>query len=106
MVKVLKKSELQKLFDTGKKIFAPVRTMDVVEYKMVDSPSEVVFDFYNSKIPPKSVVFPQNEKMFEFDIVDNKPTDMVEAEPEFTEAILFGIRPCAGSSTGPRPRPS
>jgi hypothetical protein len=97
-LKVLKKSQLQSLFDTGKEIYAPVRTRDVVEYKRVDSPDEVVFDFYNSKVPPKSVVFPQNEKMFEFEIVDNKPTDMVEAPPEIKDGILFGIRPCDARS--------
>jgi len=98
LVKLLKKSELQKLFDTGREVYAPVRTMDMVEYKKVETPDEVIFDFYNSKVPPKSVVFPQNEKMFEFEIKDNKPTDMVEVEPEIKDGILFAIRPCDARS--------
>ena len=77
-------------------IFAPTNIDNIVLYKQIKNPSEINLDFYNSKVPPKSILFKQTETMFKF-----KPGLKAEIKPaEFSNSknIIFGIRPCDAKS--------
>ncbi len=99
-MKVMDKTQLDKLFGAGYEVIAPVNTLGVVEYIKVTVPAQIEFDFYNSKKPAKSAFFPATEKMFDIKMQDRKAVSMDESLPEMKDTILFGIRPCdAGSLT-------
>lgn len=89
-MKVLEKTQLEKLFNTGATVYGPKSKGEDVEYVKVSSPDEITFDFYNSRVPPKTVSFPQNEKMFDIE-PDGELKDVFVEEDKIW---LFGIRPC------------
>ncbi|MHA1734385.1 MAG: 4Fe-4S dicluster domain-containing protein [Promethearchaeota archaeon] len=81
-------------------VYAPVKVGDVIKYKKLESPGEVFLDFDgSSKIPPKSILFPQREVLFTFEI-DEKGAKIQDARPanDPRSMLLFGIRPCDMSS--------
>ena len=77
-------------------IFAPTDIYNTILYKQINDFSEISFDFTNSKVPPKSILFGQTETLFRF-----KPGVKSEIEPvdlPKSKNIIFGIRPCDAKS--------
>ena len=77
-------------------IIAPVNTEDGVVFKQIKATQEINAAYFNSKLPPKAVFFPQYEKLLSYKI-DGKNIE-VKANIDATRRILFGIRPCDAKS--------
>ena len=54
------------------------------------------FSFFNTRLSPKSIIFPQSERMFEFSLNKEEPDAFIlkEAEKDFPLQAIVGIRPC------------
>jgi ferredoxin len=77
------------------RFIAPVEKDNITSFKEINKPDELTLNFTNSKIPPKSIFFPQTETLFKFSTDKNIK---IENPDNFEETILFGIRPCDAKS--------
>ena len=50
-------------------------------------------NYFNSKIPPKEVLFPKMETLFEYK-KEGKDIEIEEVKDLDEKNIIFGIRPC------------
>jgi len=73
-------------------IIAPINDGGGINYKVAKSFSEVKQDYLNSKLPPKSLLFPQHEKLMSYKKEGKDVT--VKDELKVGKTVLFGIRPC------------
>ena len=95
--KLLNKSDIGKLInELGKEYSIYAATNDKqgnIIFDKIEKAEDILLDYLNSKIPPKSVLFPKVETLFEYEIKDDdikitNPKDLYE------KRIIFGIRPC------------
>ncbi len=77
-------------------VFAPVKQDNYTTFKAINSGSDAVLDYGNSKIPPKGILFPQTEELFRYK-VDEKGTHLEETIDK-EQKVVFGIRPCDAKS--------
>lgn len=97
--KVIKKEELEKLLEILNKsyeVFAPVREGGYHRFQRLTGDERVDLDFSNTRLSPKSLLFPQSERLFEFNLdeASEEAHILKEAPKEFPSAVVFGIRPC------------
>jgi formate hydrogenlyase subunit 6/NADH:ubiquinone oxidoreductase subunit I len=54
------------------------------------------FEFQNTRLSPKAVIYPQSERMFEYSLEEKDPEAHVvkESPKEFSPQAIVGIRPC------------
>ena len=76
-------------------LFAPTESNGVILYTKLNDPNEIVLE-RNSLRPPKEVLYPQTEKMFEFS--SGKKREISTPELDGEKKIIFGIRPCDARS--------
>lgn len=79
-------------------VFAPEKDGKSVNFKQISSSDQVVLDYYNSRIPPKEVLFPRSEKLFCYSS-ENGGVELTE-QIEQGKKVVFGIRPCDANSFG------
>lgn len=94
----LKKDDLGKLVDTLSQktdIYAPVKEDGVVMFKRVERAEAIAYDYQNSDIPPKNILFPQTETMFSYTLGDAQAIDAAEEE---NHKVILAIRPCDAQS--------
>lgn len=77
---------LKECVEEGYELYAPQDS----KFEQVD-PEDVSLnsDYENTIVPPKEIIFPQWEKLMEFDEQQVEPT-----VPEKKKKLVFGIRPC------------
>lgn len=71
------------------KIFIPGENNGVSRFYVFDPKSEIQWDIRNTLIPPKEILFPQDESLFEY-----KNQQVTTSDLEVADTIIFGIRPC------------
>jgi sulfhydrogenase subunit beta (sulfur reductase) len=94
--KVIEKNKMHGLIEEWTKeyhVFAPVKNESVTSFKRVFSGNETSLDLDNTKMPPKEVLFPQNEILFAYK-VGKKGVEIEEATAPERELVLLGVRPC------------
>ena len=62
------------------------------------NPDEIILDYFNSKIPPKEILFPKMEVLFEYKTDGKDVTEIIERTDLDEKNIIFGIRPCDAHS--------
>ncbi|MDP4126194.1 MAG: 4Fe-4S dicluster domain-containing protein [Bacillota bacterium] len=77
-------------------MIAPVNDSGAVNFKAAKSFSDVKLDYLNSKLPPKSLLFPQHETLLSYK-KEGKDV-IVKNELNVGKTIFFGIRPCDAKS--------
>ena len=77
-------------------VVAPVENDGITLFKPIKSPSEIILEFSNSTIPPKSMLFQQTETLFKF--TQGKNIQIKPAEIPDRKTVIFGIRPCDAKS--------
>jgi len=90
--KIIDKENLPELLSSiGKnyRVYGPVKGKDGVELSEVRSDEEIVLDFTNFKLSPKSSFFPQCEVI---GISDGDILSDVSLSDE--KNVIFGIKPC------------
>jgi len=74
-------------------LIGPTEDDDVIRFAPVESSAELVFEFANSVIPPKSLFFPQVESLFSFR-KRGKEIELEATKPLDRDRVIFGIRNC------------
>lgn len=97
MAKLLKKEKLddllEKLSSAGFITYGPVEKSGTTLFQPVKG-GELLLDFENSRKPPKEILFPQTEKMFDLTIEDHKITGATAVKMPTNPILILGIRPC------------
>lgn len=77
-------------------IFVPVREGDFHNFRPLEDRTIPNFDFFNTRLSPKSIVYPQSERMFEcLNDPENPEKDILkETTKDYTAQAIVGIRPC------------
>ena len=94
--KILKKTDIGKLYAEFKKdykFYAPTKVKGNIAFEKISDAKEIELDYLNSKVPPKDVLFPQKETLFEY---RNEGKDVIIDERKDLEdkILIFGVRPC------------
>ena len=94
--KILLKKDIGKLYNELSKeykFYAPLNEKGNIAFREIENPDNIVLDYLNSKIPPKDVLFPEKDILFEYryegkEVIIEEPKNLDEKK------IIFGIRPC------------
>ena len=78
------------------RIFVPVKDGDFHTFMPFDEGKTPDFDYQNSRLSPKSVVYPQSERLFEYtlDKTDSDADIVKESSKDYSPKAVMGIRPC------------
>jgi len=78
------------------KVFVPVRDGEYHNFKALDDGKKPDFDYQNTRLSAKGVVYPQSERMFicSLDENDAEAFIMKEAPKEYPPQVVAGIRSC------------
>ncbi|MCP4746552.1 MAG: 4Fe-4S ferredoxin [Desulfobacteraceae bacterium] len=83
---------LQKVY----KLFGPVKEKAFYNFKELVDGRQADLSFQNTRLSPKSIVFPQSEDMFTYTLDEaSKDANQLKPVPEKNESrAVIGIRPC------------
>ncbi|MFX0059995.1 MAG: 4Fe-4S dicluster domain-containing protein [Candidatus Hodarchaeota archaeon] len=98
--KILKKDQIAKLYEELSKsynFYAPFKEKRNIVFSKITNPDDIVLDFLNSKVPPKEILFPKTDILFEYKI-NGKEIEIEEPKNLDEKNIIFGIRPCDAHS--------
>jgi ferredoxin len=78
------------------RVYIPVKEGDFHNFRALKNGIRPDFDFRNTRLSPKSIIFPQSERMFEYSLDRSKEDAHVlkEAPKDFPPQVIVGIRPC------------
>ena len=78
------------------RVYVPVKEGDLHTFQVLEKEVTPDFDFQNTRLSAKSVVYPQSERMFEYRLEAADPDANVlrEASKEYSPQAIVGIRPC------------
>ncbi len=100
-MKVIKieKSQLTGGFDKlrdGYRLFGPVKDKASHDFKELADGQAPDLDFQNTRLSPKSLVFPQSEAMLNYslDAGDSDCSICKETDKDYSPRAVIGIRPC------------
>jgi ferredoxin len=93
--KIIKKKEILKLLESIAEeynIFVPTKENDDARFLRFKPGQDIYWDYRNTKILPKEILFPQAETLFSY----GDGTKIKTGEPAAGEKgyLIFGIRPC------------
>ena len=94
--KLLKKDQIGKLYNdlnSEYNFFAPIKKKGNISFEKIENPDDIILDYLNTKIPPKAVLFPQMEVLFEYSL-DDKEVEITDRQDLDNKILIFGIRPC------------
>jgi len=75
-------------------IYAPVKEDNIWSFELLEDPDAVTLEYPNTEIPPKKVLFPQREVLFEFESTGSKEIKIHEPPQDNTPIVIFGVRSC------------
>jgi sulfhydrogenase subunit beta (sulfur reductase) len=78
------------------KVFVPVKEGDFHNFRLLKKGLTPDFDYQNTRLSPKAVIFPQSERMFEYSLDEGKEDAHIlkEAPKDFSAQAVVGVRPC------------
>ena len=78
------------------RIFVPAKDGDFYNFKALDGVARPGFDYPNTRLSGKSLVYPQSERMFEYSLEANDPdANILKEDPkDYSPRAVVGIRPC------------
>jgi ferredoxin len=78
------------------RLFGPVKDGDFHTFVPINGGKAPDFDYQNSRLSPKAVVYPQSERMFEYTLDETDPEAhiMKESPKDYSPQAVVGIRPC------------
>ena len=82
------------------RLYGPVKGEKFHDFKELGKGELPDLNFSNTRISPKSVVYPQSEIMFEYSLDEKDPDHhiMKEAAKDYSPKAVLGIRPCDASA--------
>jgi len=98
-MKTTEKNKITQVLDVliqNYQVFAPVATDEfTINFQEITDSGQAKLDFYNSKEPPKKLLFPQYDALFSYGkdgSVRQPPLERVKS------TVIFGLRPCDARS--------
>ncbi len=81
---------------SGYRLVGPVMQGDAHDFKELTSDEAPDMAFGNTRLSPKSVVFPQSEPMFTYSLDENDPEHHIlkDAPKDYSARAVIGMRPC------------
>ena len=78
------------------RVFVPVKDGDFHNFKKLEEGVKPNFDFQNTRLSPKGMIYPQSERMFEYTLEESEPDAHIpkEAAKDYSPQVIVGIRPC------------
>ncbi len=78
------------------RLFGPVKDDNFHRFEELDKDKLPDLDYFNTRLSPKSIVYPQSETMFEYCLDERKKDHhvMKEASKDYSQRAVIGIRPC------------
>ncbi|MBW1989129.1 MAG: 4Fe-4S dicluster domain-containing protein [Deltaproteobacteria bacterium] len=78
------------------RVFGPVKEKEAYDFRLLDKGVLPDFSFQNTRLSPKSTVYPQSEILFEYTLDESKADHHVHKVPEkdYSPRVILGIRPC------------
>lgn len=73
-------------------VVAPVLVEGNHLFRAVFSPEEIAWDYYNSVVPPKELIFPLTESLFTLEYENGVP--QIQEPVIDRQTVVFGLRPC------------
>ena len=97
--KVFTKEEWLGTLETLKesyKLFGPVKDGDFHTFMPLDGNKKPDFDYENTRLSPKSVIYPESERMFEYSLDESEEDAHIlkESPKDYSPCAVLGIRPC------------
>ncbi len=80
------------------KVFVPVREGDFWAFRELSAGKRPAFDYPNSRLSPKALMYPQSERLLECPVVRGEEGARVlrEVKKTFAPQAIVGLRPCDG----------
>ena len=77
-------------------VYVPVKDGDFHAFKPLDEDGVPDFNYQNTRLSPKSIVYPQSERMFEYSLDRENPEASIlkESPKDYSPKAVVGIRPC------------
>ena len=94
--RILLKVDIGKLYnelDKEYKFYAPTKVKGNIGFNEISNAEEIELEFLNSKVPPKNVLFPQKETIFDYRY-EGKDITIEERKDLGDKLLIFGVRPC------------
>jgi sulfhydrogenase subunit beta (sulfur reductase) len=78
------------------RVFIPVKEGDFFNFRTLEEGVRANFDFQNTRLSAKGVIYPQSERMFEYSLDGNDPEAHIlkESPKDYGPRVVVGIRPC------------
>ncbi len=78
------------------RVFMPVKDGDFHVFEPLTEGNSPNFEFQNTRLSPKSIIYPQSERMFEYclDEKDDEANILKESSKDYSPQAIVGIRPC------------
>ncbi|MFH1673580.1 MAG: 4Fe-4S dicluster domain-containing protein [Pseudomonadota bacterium] len=78
------------------RLCAPVKDNEFHIFKRLDKGELPDFSYFNTRLSPKSIIYPQSETMFEFSLDKSKENHHIlkETYTDCSPRAVIGIRPC------------
>jgi len=78
------------------KIFGPVKDGDFHTFMPLNGEKKPDFDYGNSRLSPKSIIYPESERMFEYSLDETEDDAHIvkESPKDYSPCAVVGIRPC------------
>ena len=86
---------LKKLSETYR-LFGPVKEDDFHNFKLLEAGQLPDLSCLNTRLSPKSIIYPQTEVMFEYSLDENQEDHHIlkEVDKDYSPQAVIGIRPC------------
>ena len=78
------------------RVFVPAKDGDFHNFFSLEDGKHPDFDYQNTRKSPKSVIYPQSERMFEYSLDEADPdvNRIKESPKDYSAQAIVGIRPC------------
>lgn len=86
-------NELLQTLATQANVFTPVAEDGVTSFRQWSPEVKVELEGDNSVLPPKSILFPQSETMYNYH-AQGLDVELTTPEPDTRQQVIFGIHPC------------
>lgn len=82
------------------RLFGPVKNNEFHDFKALEKGELPDLNFFNTRLSPKSIIYPQSEVMFEYSLDENKEDHSIlkEVAKDYSPRAVIGIRPCDAKS--------
>jgi ferredoxin len=84
------------------RLIGPVKEKEFHSFKELPAGTLPDFDCLNTRLSPKSIVYPQSEVMFDYSLDESRPDHhrMREVSKDYSPKAVLGIRPCDAKAFG------